>query len=321
MQFPTRRNMKPKWETPADLPSVPAPIVFGEILFDLFPDGTEALGGAPFNLACHLNGFGLNPRMISRLGDDARGERVLRWMRDRAMDVSGIQLDSAHPTGVVQVTFRNGQPGYQIVPGAAWDFIEAVPSLGPSLMETQSGVPERRKLVCSGTLALRSPTSRSACLSLVDRCGQDSFVDLNLRNPWWELPTIKSQVQRAGYLKVSAEEAAVVLALSRVDIDWTLKEGSRTCRELDLRVLAVTFGAEGAVLSTPDETVGIQPHDCDRIVDTVGAGDAFSAMLVRGIVSGWPLREMGREAVRFASRICGIHGAIPEDPEFYHDFQ
>ena len=106
------------------------PVVFGEVLFDTFPDGAAVLGGAPFNVAWHLQGFGLDPLFISRIGDDEPGTRVLDTMRAWGMDIRGLQVDDDHPTGKVQVSLDHGQPSFSILADQAYDFIELEAAVG-----------------------------------------------------------------------------------------------------------------------------------------------------------------------------------------------
>ena len=102
------------------------PCIFGEVLFDHFPDGTRVLGGAPFNVAWHLQAFGRRPRFISRVGRDPEGEAVREAMRTWGMDTTGLQTDPRQPTGRVSVLFDDGEPSYDIVHPCAYDAIEAV---------------------------------------------------------------------------------------------------------------------------------------------------------------------------------------------------
>jgi len=95
------------------------PLIFGEVLFDHFPDGSVVLGGAPFNVAWHLHAFGLKPLMVSRIGHDELGEKVEAAMRSWGMDCSGLQRDPDHPTGTVEVQFDDGEPIYEIVENVA----------------------------------------------------------------------------------------------------------------------------------------------------------------------------------------------------------
>ena len=121
-------------------------IIFGEVLFDCFPDGNIVLGGAPFNVAWHLQAFGVSTLFISRIGDDYYGNNIKEAMQNWGMDLSGLQLDSEHPTGVVNVNFINNEPHYEIVENSAYDFIQS--SRLPSL--------KKDAILYHGTLALRS---------------------------------------------------------------------------------------------------------------------------------------------------------------------
>ncbi|OQX46150.1 MAG: carbohydrate kinase, partial [Candidatus Sedimenticola endophacoides] len=99
------------------------PLIFGEVLFDDFPDGSRVLGGAPFNVAWNLQALGARPLLISRVGNDALGRSIREQMQHWGMDLSAMQLDSAHPTGTVEVRIDDGEPSYEIVAPCAYDFI------------------------------------------------------------------------------------------------------------------------------------------------------------------------------------------------------
>lgn len=102
----------------------PQTVIFGEVLFDCFPDGKRVLGGAPFNVAWHCQAFGMKPLLISRVGNDTPGEEIQQAMADWGMTTAGLQLDLQHPSGVVDVQFVEGEPVYSIVENSAWDFID-----------------------------------------------------------------------------------------------------------------------------------------------------------------------------------------------------
>lgn len=112
------------------------PVLFGEVLFDCFEDGSRVLGGAPFNVAWHLQAFGCSPLFISRVGDDPWGRKIRDVMQRWGMTTAGLQKDSAHPTGEVQVSLKQGQPSFDILPDRAYDHIhcEGIPPMNPSLV-------------------------------------------------------------------------------------------------------------------------------------------------------------------------------------------
>jgi fructokinase len=126
------------------------PCIFGEVLFDHFPDGGRVLGGAPFNVAWHLQAFGESPVLISRVGSDPDAAAVIDAMDDWRLDRTGLQSDARLPTGRVEVSIEAGEPAYDIVHPAAWDAIEP------------HGLTPRCPLLYHGTLALRDERAREA---------------------------------------------------------------------------------------------------------------------------------------------------------------
>lgn len=100
------------------------PLIFGEALFDVMPDGSCVLGGSPFNVAWHLQAFGLRSLMVTRVGDDEPGVEVLAAMTSWGMDISGGQRDDVSPTGQVQVELVGGEPTFHILPDQAYDHLD-----------------------------------------------------------------------------------------------------------------------------------------------------------------------------------------------------
>ena len=291
------------------LPNTPRPIVFGEILFDCFPDGHDVLGGAPFNVCWHLQGFGLSPRLISAVGDDDLGARIRAAMTDWGMDQSGLQTNS-RPTGTVQVTINDGEPAYDIVPERAWDAIDAE--------QARAAVKDLPiVLLYHGTLALRSRQSRIALETLRDGLGLPTLVDVTLRPPWWNGKVVRESLTQATWGKLNNHELREACDSEGLPTSGlaTMARTLRARHGLDL--LVVTEGAGGAMLVAADEVVHDTPPTVSDIVDTVGAGDAFSSVLVVGLLEGWPLHLMLHRALRFAACIVTQRGATSNNPELY----
>lgn len=276
--------------------------VFGEVLFDHFPDGQQVLGGAPFNVARHLQAFGLAPHFISRVGNDDEGRQVHQAMLDWGMDTSGLQFDRRQPTGRVEVRFDSGEPHYDIVAPVAWDRI-VVPDPLPDC-----------DLLYHGSLALRDPVSRRTAEALLANPACEVFVDVNLRAPWWRLDDVLATVARADWVKLNQDE----LNLLQAD------DGDRAMQFLErhaLLGLVVTRGADGAeLLLRGGERLQVSPGGATEVVDTVGAGDAFASVLLLGLARGWPLQTVLQRAQEFASRIVGVRGASVADADFYRPF-
>lgn len=284
------------------------PVVFGEVLYDCFPDSSRVLGGAPFNFAWHLQAFGLAPLLISRIGDDANGSAIRAAMEGWGMDTSGLQLDPAHPSGTVQVSVQGGDPSFDIAPDCAYDYID--PKQLPSL--------EGAGALYHGSLALRSPASRAALRALKARLRVPVFLDVNLRAPWWHPNPIQHLLAGATWVKLNAQELAVLRPDQTDDIALSA-EGLQ--RRLGLELLVVTQGSKGALVCTAQgDRLEIRPSRGADAMDTVGAGDAFAAVLFLGLMRDWPLTTALERAQAFASAIVGIRGAVSTDPGFYRPF-
>lgn len=276
--------------------------IFGEVLFDHFPDGQRVLGGAPFNVAWHLQAFGQRPYFISRVGDDAEGETVRAAMGDWGMDTAGLQTDPSHATGRVGVAFVDGEPHYDIVEPVAYDLIEHDQTASP-----------RCRLLYHGSLALRDPVSRDTAKRLREGCPEIVFVDVNLRRPWWQRAQVLDMVRGADWVKLNSDE----LALLHDDVD----DPAGFLAHHGLSGLVLTRGGEGAEVLTADgEHQRARPQADIPLVDTVGAGDAFASVIILGLALGWPLAVTLPRAQAFASAVVGQRGATAANPDFYRPF-
>lgn len=286
-------------------------LIFGEVLFDCFEDGSTVLGGAPFNVAWHLQAFGCEPLFVSRVGNDELGEKIHRSMRDWGMDTRGLQQDPAHPTGTVQVSIVDGEPNYEIVADRAWDFIDAsaIPDVEPGL-------------IYHGSLVLRSSRSAGALQSLKDSSAAPVFMDINLRPPWWEKAQLEKSVTDAAWVKLNEHELrALVYANDTVggtSIDNLQLNAANLIDRYNLQLAIVTQGAAGAFAMDGNGGVfTIAPAGQSPIVDTVGAGDAFASVCILGLVHGWEVETILPRAQAFASAVVGQRGATTDDRAFY----
>ncbi len=279
------------------------PIIFGEVLFDCFEDGKRILGGAPLNVAWHLSGFGLDPILISAVGDDADGAAVLETMTSWGLSTCGVAVDPQHPTGLVDVRVVEGQPAFSILPGRAWDFIPATTA------ETTAA--RGGRFLYHGTLASRSPVS-AASLQLLRAMHLPTFVDVNLRPPWWNRDAVMRLVTGSRWVKLNSEELAAVLGPENGGQD-----AERLRRHLDLEAVILTRGAEGALVRTAAGRHSAAPQRLESVADTVGAGDALSAVTILGLLRDWPWSVILERAVAFAGRVCRIQGAVARERGFY----
>jgi len=281
--------------------------VFGEVLFDCFPTGEQILGGAPFNVAWHLQALGDQPLFISRIGSDVRGREILEAMHAWGMDIAAIQMDDTHPTGRVEVSITDNEPSYDIVVDSAYDFIARA-----ELPRQPAG-----GILYHGTLALRHPTAFDAFCSLSQNKLLKIFLDVNLRSPWWQKERVLSMLHMAHWAKMNEHELRL-LAGSETDLQGQMAALQDQC---NLAQLIVTQGARGALVrDASGKMYTFEPEEAEHIVDTVGAGDAFSAVYIHGLRAGWPIDEIGNCAQEFASKVIGLRGATTTDRAFYRSF-
>ena len=286
--------------------------IFGEVLFDCFPDGTEVLGGAPFNVAWHLKGFGLSPFFISRVGTDGRGVAIRSSMQSWGLESSFLQIDPCHPTGQVRVTIENGEPQYDIVPESAYDFIQP-----PDVQQLPA-----TDLLYHGSLALRHSASAAALAALKATHRGKIFLDVNLRSPWWSPESVLPLVDDADHVKLNAAELALLATDGTVATDDASLAASmhRFAEHHLLETLILTRGAQGALFWSGGEIVPIGPAAPTHVVDTVGAGDGFAAAFLLGLSQQWPSLESLAHARDFAAALVSRRGATIDDASVYKEF-
>lgn len=301
-------------------------IVFGEALVDCFSERL-VVGGAPFNVARHLAGLGSPVLMITRLGRDPLARLVTAEFSRFGLSEHGLQWDTEASTGVVQVKeFKAGGHEFEILPDQSYDRIDAKEAIAAiSHLSTRP--------LYHGTLAMRNATSREALLELYAHgCGADSFLDINWRDGQVDENKAATLVARAATLKLNEQELSLVGNWFGVAVGFPkqpLETGSNCAAVAELMQslaatqLIVTFGAAGYAafdrngVCLASGAALEQPH----LVDTVGAGDAFSAVVLVGRSRAWPLQTSLKRAAEFASAICGQRGAVPLAPDFYRDWR
>jgi len=281
--------------------------IFGEVLYDCFPDGQAILGGAPFNVAWSLQAFGDRPRFISRVGRDGYGEKVFEAMQSWGMDTGLVQVDDTRPTGQVAVSFIDDEPSYDIVNNCAYDFIAS------------DQLPENSApgILYHGSLGLRNRCSYAAYDTLIANGRLKVYFDVNLRAPWWTKEEILRMLPRASWLKLNLEELNL-LAVEQGDLQQKV---AALMTSYDLEQVIVTRGEEGAVIRTATgDWLSSPVEKADHFVDTVGAGDAFSAMYLHGLLTGVEVMDNLERAQKFAARVVGIRGATTTELSLYRQF-
>ena len=290
-------------------------LVIGEILFDEFPN-YRRLGGAPFNFAYHLKNFGFDVRFISRIGMDDAGKEILEMLESFEFDLDDIQLDDVHPTGRVTVHLdKNGGPQFDIISDVAYDYLEFNPAYHLELIgET--------RLLYFGSLIQRSEIGYKNLHRFFAASASDArnFYDINLRPGCYNNAIIEKSLSKADILKLSTEELEIFRQMLSIDKS-TEAFIQYLIREYSLATVSLTKGESGSALYINHGSFSAEAAEAADVVDSVGAGDAYAAMLAAGILKSWSAPEILQRSSLFASRICEIKGAIPENTSFYEPFR
>ena len=285
----------------------PTILSLGEVLWDLFPDG-ERFGGAPANFACHAAIQGADVTMLSAVGDDQNGHDAIGILSAYGVDVSLMQIIPDAPTGTVGVALdNNGKPTFVIHQGSAWDQLVWNDAMASRITTADA--------VSFGTLGQRDTVSRTTIrrtLRAAATKGIPCILDINLRPPFFDAEMIRDSVQLASILKLSDDELVEVCSacsISETSRQDVMLQGLFEFGNLDIVVL--TRGKDGAVLVTPDDTV-TQNGISVNVIDTVGAGDSFTAAFLIGELRGESRKQNLRRSCEIAAATCAHSGAVPE---------
>lgn len=302
-------------------PPRPDVALFGEALIDEFA-ALRVVGGAPFNAACALARFNCAPLLISAVGCDPAGDMVRARMVRFGLSVNGLQQNFSRPTGRVMIEQAGLDHRFTILPDQAYDAI----ALMPALNALRCAPPQ---MVYFGTLAQRGVTSWQTLQQLLSATTARRFLDLNLRTGQVERAIVLSAVDHADVLKVNREELQILAAWAFGDVidksADTVDTDTRVARLMQafsLSEMIVTDGAQGWSHASRD---GAVLHGtaikASHVIDTVGAGDAFSAIYLVGQLHRWSLALTLQRAAEFAAAICQIRGAVASTPEFYDSWR
>lgn len=286
----------------------------GEILFDYFPEG-KRLGGAPFNFAAHLKALGLPVTFVSRVGEDEDGDEIVDALVRRGFESSMIQRDPSRITGRVTVTLDDqGVPEFTIVPDVAYDHLAYTDVLAEALAQAP-------RMIYYGTLIQRSSAASATVMKLLENRlpSTKCFCDLNLRKNGYDKNSVIRSLVHSDILKLSDGELLTLKHLFNVHTTDKLFIDD-LMHNFAVERLCLTSGLQGAALFTPDNVFFAEADPQGAVVDTVGAGDGYAAILAAGVLLGWAPALALRRASRFAGALCGLRGAIPEDPDFYRPF-
>jgi fructokinase len=281
----------------------------GELLWDMLPEGPQ-LGGAVSNFAVMAARLGDNGAIATRIGTDPLGREAMAFLKTTPGDTAYIQEDFSRVTGTVRVTIEDGQPQYTIHEPVAWDFLEFTPHW--------LALAEQADAVCFGTLAQRSPASRRTIESFLHETRPECVrvFDVNLRAPFFSPEIVEHSLELATIFKLNADEMPQVLSLlgfpdeAGTTPDFLLNGARQIIDQFPVQLVAITLGPQGSLLITRNQ-VDRHPGYPAKVVDTVGAGDAFAAALTHYYLRGAPLSQLNAAGNRWGGWMASHAGAMP----------
>lgn len=286
-------------------------IGIGEVLWDLLPAGPQ-LGGAPANFAYHAHALGAHARVVTRVGADHYGREILRRFKGQGIADGTVQVDDNAPTGTVAVAVSGeGIPNYIIHENVAWDRLAVAPAALQAVRAADA--------ICFGSLAQRGEISRATIQRLLAAAPADTLrvFDINLRQNYFSRAVIEQSLQLANVLKLNDAELPILAKLFSLT-GSTKHQIERLAQQFSLRLVALTRGPAGSLLFQAGRW-----SDCPsvpiKIVDTVGAGDSFTAALVLGLLQKMDLDEINTLADEVARHVCSHAGATPALPQAFCD--
>lgn len=283
----------------------PTIVALGEVLWDMLPGGKK-IGGAPLNFACHATQLGCKGVMVSSIGKDALGDELLEGIAPIGVELSFVQRSNMPTSRVDVVVDSLGTPQYIINEGVAWDHI---------LFTSEMGVlAQKADAVCWGSLAARNETSRTTIIRFVESTREDCLkvFDINIRQHYYDKEFINWGLTQANVLKLNDDELPLLQGYYSL-----MGDPIEQCRELlerfGLRYVVYTCGGKESVVVGAEDISRIDTPKVE-VVDTVGAGDSFTAAFVSGLIRGDSIAETHRHAVDIAAYVCTQAGAIPALP-------
>ena len=280
----------------------------GEILWDILPDG-KRLGGAPTNFVYHAQTLGGNSIPVTAVGDDDLGREIQSHLHTLGIDPSYVFVDKEHPTGTVTVKLDSkGQADFTIHKNVAWDFI-------PFTSELEI-LAEKTDLVCFGSLAQRSKASRNTIFSFLNSLPEHciKIFDVNLRQDFYNKDILRNSMDHAHILKLNEDELPIVVGMftstgTEIEMLTTLM------KHFQLKLLVLTKGSQGSILMQSEGQYSFLKAPHVHVKDTVGAGDAFTAVTALGYLKKKPLKKIHNEANLLAAYVCRQSGATPKIPK------
>ncbi len=277
----------------------PIIIGIGELLWDVLPTGKKA-GGAPINFVYHASHLGAESYAISAIGNDPLGDEIMQEIENIGINYLIERVDN--PTGTVLVELKDGIPNYTIIEGVAWDHIP--------LTEAMIKLAKRADVICFGTLAQRSETSRNTVQTLLSIVPEDAYriLDVNIRQHYYSKEIIVTSLRNCNVFKINDDELLLMKKVFEIDE----KNDVDACRwfveTFNLKYMILTAGADYSSIYTHNDVSNIKTPKV-KVTDTVGAGDSFTGAFISSVLDSKTLAEAHQAAVDRAAFVCTRSGA------------
>lgn len=276
-------------------------VCFGEILMDVFPD-RERIGGAPLNVASRLSSMGVETEMISRVGNDEKGEELLSYLKSKQVETRNILKDQTHPTGMVDVTLSpGGSATYDITYPSAWDKIELTNAMAESVKNADAFI--------FGSLVCRDEVSRNTLFQLIPKA-KYRILDFNLRPPHYSKDLLMELMQHAEFIKFNDDELFEIAGMMGSKYNSLEQNLLFIAVKSNAKSICVTKGRHGAVLMH-DKKLYYNSGYQVKVKDTVGAGDSFLGTLIAKLLLGETPQEALDQACAVGALVAGKEGANP----------
>ncbi|MCB0747701.1 MAG: carbohydrate kinase [Ignavibacteriae bacterium] len=273
----------------------------GEVLWDALPEGLF-LGGAPFNVACHLKMLGENVTICSSVGSDVLGEQVIKRAKQKSLDTSFIQINNDYQTGIVNVTLDAAKnASYEIVEPAAWDFIEPNNILLDEI--------EKSDYLVFGTLAQRNLVSQKT-IEQLRSFGKINIYDVNLRPPFNNIDVIEKSMMSADIVKMNEDELKQIASWFNLSEKFELSI-TDLANKFNCSTVCITKGSMGSAIFRNNKLAEQEGFKVE-VKDTIGAGDSFLAALIHGIINEQTNEDILKFSNAVGSYVASKKGAIPE---------
>ena len=283
----------------------------GEIIFDIYPD-LKKLGGAPFNFIYHIHKLTGRGQFVSRVGNDELGQQAMAFLKMNNIPVNLVQVDTEHETGVAYANLdENKIPHWEIPLDLAYDFIN-IPLDAKNIVKDSD-------CFYFGSLSQRMEKSCATIQSLFDG-DTKYFFDINIRQNYYTKKKITRSLFASDFLKVNEEELLLLHKMLFAGPFNIAECAGAIMENFKIELVAVTMGADGAFLFKGGDSDYFKVS-LNKVVDTVGAGDAYSAILALGYLMGWDLKKINKLASEFAAQIVQMPGALPVDDLIYDRFR